>query len=183
MYRQLGGTFHTQSEKTAEILAKFFSSNDNIRPNIYLKVGIDNPFGDYLKNKTLKRYIQYWKTLEKVDIDSADYLQFLDDSVIFIKRFCKEEGIRLSEYITYSRTSGGYPIFLTHIKQRKISLFVTFLWVETLSIFESLDPKLLVFYTGKVLFEIRQAQKKLEEKTQIKEHIITKINKRYNKQN
>jgi hypothetical protein len=77
------------------------------------------------KSQALTNYVQYCKIIDGLDLDNPKSLRFCMESYKFIRKFCKEKGVKLSEYLEY-REAGCQPHFWIHIKGHNICRYSLF---------------------------------------------------------
>lgn len=109
-------------------LERFFNSYQNIKIDDYFTAPYvifeDTDYFDldfFLSSKAKKAYSQYMKKIEMDDPDSEDSLRRLVDSLKFIKNFCKERGLTLTEYPLYIEES--LPNIIEHLKNHHINMY------------------------------------------------------------
>lgn len=109
-------------------LARFFNSYGHINQEDFFiapyKLHDDQPYCSlefYSSMKAISYYTQYMKQLELEDADSDESIMRLKTGFKFVYNFCKETGISLDDYKTYSE--GALPIFVAHLKEHKINFY------------------------------------------------------------
>lgn len=112
-------------------LEKLFKEYPNINPVLFFKAGFEcNKDIDYLNlnffttYKAIKLYSSYIKKINDELPDSSLQLEFIKDSLIYIKDFCISNNISLLQY-TNHRTGEIYT-WLNHLLGNKISFFIIF---------------------------------------------------------
>lgn len=109
-------------------LSKLFNNHSNLNQEDFFmaphKIFPDEnyyPLEFYTTPKAIKCYTQYVKQLEIQDPDSPDSLRRLVDSLKFVKKYCMEKGLQLSEYEVNIEKS--MPCFVQHLKDHKINYY------------------------------------------------------------
>lgn len=101
------------------------------------------PFDYYLSRKAIKSYSDFQKKLMMEGPDHERNLIKIKNSVIFVKNFCLKENVKFSEYLNHKKES--VPSFITHLKNRDVSLYFL-LGLDGFQIaFFSFDSNLLKF--------------------------------------
>lgn len=101
------------------------------------------PFDYYLSRKAIKCYSDFQKKLLMEGPDHPRNLLKIKNSVIFIKKFCKKENINFYDYFNYKKEN--VPSFITHLKNRDVSLYLLFGLESFQSSFFAFDSNLLKF--------------------------------------
>lgn len=170
-------------EMSLQKLSKLFGNNQSIdqvtfftAPHKIYPEDAYYPLEWYTTQKAIKSYTQYVKLLEIQDPDSADALKRLQQSLKFIYNYCKENGLKLSDYEL--NTEGTMPCFVEHLKNHKINYYtlhaltfqrptldsriLTFIFPEFYEVFKKTKNK---FMTSKLMKEFaKQAKQKLNNK-------------------
>ena len=133
-YRRNFDKFDTEKELIVQKLSAFFNKFSHIKLEEFFKA----PYEVYSKEETflldfyttqkaLKAYTLYTKQLENSPPDSLYILVQVQQALIFIKKYCKQHQIStLEEYINNSKTDVCVPIFLQHLKDKQINIYILF---------------------------------------------------------
>jgi len=78
----------------------------------------------YLSPKAIKAYTLYNDKFLLNNPDDGKTLLKMQDSIKFIYNYCKDKGININEYLNINE--GEYNVFLKHIKNRDVIIFVLF---------------------------------------------------------
>ena len=121
----------TDTELQVRRLAHLFGTHKHIKIDLFFeapyKVYNDTSpcyLDYYLSHKAIKAYSLYIKKLKYEDPDSEPQLRFIIDSFNFIKSFCIENNIAISEYCDFSK--GVTYSFLGHLKHFQVSPYALF---------------------------------------------------------
>lgn len=94
----------------------------------------------FITKKALTAYTLYMKEQDLEDPDTFDSLRRLQQSLIFVYKYCSENKIPLSEYETF--TIGVIPEYITHLKKH----YINFYTLHTLNFATpTIDPQVLDF--------------------------------------
>lgn len=115
--------------------APYFVNNDNY---------YDLKF--YLSHRAIQSYTLYNDNYLLNNPDLHQTIEKLKESVKFIYHFCKDKDIKIKDYIHYC--SGNYNDFLTHLKERKINIFILFSFKDFEKIVSSLEPEIKTLYNS-----------------------------------
>ena len=80
----------------------------------------------YLTQKAIKAYHLYNLYLQNLRPDNKEQLEIIKKSLKFIYDFCKQENIKLDDYITYKEKDSLVYSWVLHIKEHKICVYVLF---------------------------------------------------------
>ncbi len=171
-------------------LAKWFKLHPEINRQLYFEATLYFnsdldivPIADYCKPKALKNYFQYLKMLETLDLDNIKSLTICKEGFVFISKFCKEQGINVSEYITFREDPTFNYTFLKHIKNNNISVYQIFAFDDAYAILKTLyrDMELWNFYIGSntPLFYLQRYNNSVKYK-QLAKQAILKIQSKLN---
>ena len=113
---------------TLNTLSRFFNSYPNIDQEVFFsaphKIYPDQSYLDlnyFTTRKAISAYTLYIKQLEFEDPDSLNSLKRLQQSLIFLIKYCSENGLLLEEYESF--TKGKLPEYITHLKNHKITFY------------------------------------------------------------
>tara|TARA_Y100000592_G_C5461240_1_gene314092 strand:+ start:1272 stop:1916 length:645 start_codon:yes stop_codon:yes gene_type:complete len=97
----------------------------------------------YTSQKALKIYTIYQTKKQNEMPDEPNQLFFIKQSLNFILKFCKENNITVSEYITHK--TNNMNSFILHLKERKISIYVLFGFENAEKLLKSIGPETMDF--------------------------------------
>ncbi len=103
----------------------------------------------YLSQRAIKSYTLYNDNYLLNNPDSHRTIEKLKDSVKFIYNFCKEKDISIKNYLNF--IEGNYNNFLTHLKERKINIFILFSFKNFESIMNGIDPEIKSIYNSNLI--------------------------------
>jgi hypothetical protein len=92
--------------------------------------------------RAVKCYSLYIKALQSLPCDNIYHLQFLKQSLKFIKNYCTNTKIPVAKYSIHS-SNGVHPDWLIHIKNRYIDPFIMFGFTNIRSIIEKIDRDII----------------------------------------
>ena len=121
----------------------------------------------------------YVKRLNDESPDSPDQITHIKNSLSFIIRFCMDNNIKVDNYIYYKSPGATTEDFLTHYKNRNVSIYVLLKMPGFESVVYSLDEELRQLFFDDILdklsaFKIRLY--KSDTARQLIEKTINKIN-------
>jgi hypothetical protein len=100
----------------------------------------------YNKFQAIKIYTLFSKKLLMDDPDSPYQLEKIKDGLLFIREFCIEKKIHLTDYLGYkSETTND---FLVHLKNKNISIYNLFIFKKLDLYLRQYDFELLTFILG-----------------------------------
>ena len=109
-------------------LSLFFIKFDHIKVedffNAPYSIYTDEKYFDldyFTTLKATKAYALYQKKKIYNDIDSDEQLLNIKESLQYILKFCKDENLPLSEYLSHKDSIT--PSFLVHLKEHKVNVF------------------------------------------------------------
>ena len=109
-------------------LERFFNAHQSISIDNFFKAPYkiyDDeeyfPLEYFTKLKAITCYTNYMNMLNFGDPDSSELLTSFSNSLKFVFKFCKDNNLTLEAYKTY--TLGAVPIFIEHLKSRKITYY------------------------------------------------------------
>ena len=136
-------------------LSVFFAKN----PHLFRREFFEAPYEIYTdledsyfnlrffsSQKALKTCTQYFKLLEGKNPDNQ--LGYIKQSFKFIAKFCLKHNMSIYEYPFYKTVSQND--FLKHIKEHKVSMYVTFIFPEMYQIISSMDDDEYKLYFGEL---------------------------------
>ena len=118
------------------ILEHFFNRFPNLDKEMYFKAPYmlwkDKeyfPIDFYITPAATRAYTTYKNQLQQQDPDNDEALEYIKQSLLFIAKYCKENNIKLKEYIL--DCSGAIYTWMKHIRQGQISPYIIFGFNET----------------------------------------------------
>lgn len=129
----------------------------------------------YASRKALKIYTLYQTKKEEEPPDSTNQLYFIKNSLNFILKFCRNNKITLNNYI-YHKTEEQYS-FILHLKERKISFYVLFGFVEAINIIKTIDKNILEFMFKDIYNKLEIYRKKYNNSTKAKFLVVKGLEK------
>lgn len=136
-------------------LAKWFRIHPEINRTIYFEATLffhkDEkvvPIKEYCKSKSLTNYVEYVKILSTLELDNPKSLQRCVDGFKYIKTYCEEVGINVTDYIQHKETPNSHYVFLKHVKQARVSIYSLFPFMDFFDILKTLyrDSEVWLFY-------------------------------------
>jgi len=136
-------------------LKNFFSRNKSVDINEFFiapytiypgESGFDLSF--YSSQKAIKIYTMAQKKKLFLIPDDKYHLNNIAKGLKYIYRFCREKNISLLSYPSYKE--GIQPVFITHIKERRVSIYNLFAFDSFEKEFRSVDPDILRFTLGEI---------------------------------
>jgi len=124
-------------------LAEFFIAPYTIYPG---ESGFDLKF--YSSQNAIKVYTLAMKQKLLLPPDDKFHLNSIAKGLAFIKQFCKDKAITVQEYPLFK--DGVQHAFITHLKDRKISLYNLFAFENFDKCLQQNDPDLLRFTLGDI---------------------------------
>lgn len=119
-------------------MAEFFEAPYTIYPG---ESGFDLDF--YSSQKAIKIYTLALRKKMLLDPDDQYHLNQVSKGLKFILRFCQENNIGLNKYLSF--TTGVQRQFVTHLKDRKISIYNLFAFTDFDKEFKTGDADILRF--------------------------------------
>lgn len=127
-------------------LASFFKKHAHIN----IKSFFEAPFFVYNETyfdlsffcayKAIKTYTIYNDTFLIENPGCTIGLQKIKESIIFIVNYCKDNNINASNYISHTERESAYNVFLSHLKNRKISIYILFAFPQFELLVSNLHP-------------------------------------------
>jgi len=123
-----------ENDKNYPFLQKlviFFDKHINILPEEFFKAPYklhdDERYLSldwYLNPAAIKMYQGYKQFLLEQGPDIEENISSIKNSIIFIRRFCNQNNIKIDDYISHK--TGYIPSFILHLKNRDIIIYVLF---------------------------------------------------------
>lgn len=155
---------------------EFFSAPYTVYPG---ESGFDLTF--YSSPKAIKIYTMAQKKKLFLPPDNQYHLNNIAKGLKYIFRFCKEKNILLSEYLKYK--TGVQPIFITHLKERRISIYNLFAFENMDRELREVDPGILKFTLGEIYDNIDMFRTKYFTSKIAKKVATLGLKKLYDKEN
>jgi hypothetical protein len=95
----------------------------------------------YTTQRAIKTYSMFHDKYLLETPDSEHTQQKVKESILFIYNFCKERKVPVQEYLNIS--TGSVPDFIIHLKDRKICLYILFIFENIYSIIKELDKEII----------------------------------------
>jgi hypothetical protein len=117
--------------------------------------------------KAVKSYTLYQKYLQNLAPDSPDQLLRIQKSIKFILNFCKENKIKIDDYISHKEDN--VPSFLIHLKEHKINTYTLHGFNNFEQMFRKVDTEIIKFMFDEQIYEqVRVTKIKLHGSTKAK---------------
>jgi len=165
-------------------LSRFFSKHSQIDIGVYFKspyeIYKDGEHYDlkfFVTQKAISVYSMYMKRLQEQSPDSEDQFEIIRKSLAFIIRFCCDEHIPFSDYITYKKPNAVMEEFLSHYKNGNVSLYVLLRIPKFEKIAYSLDEELRELFFGNILDNLSSFKIKLHQSVKSKKLIEDTLKK------
>lgn len=100
------------------------------------------PLQFYCTQKARKAYTIYKQQKQLYYTDSDEHIDKIKESLKFIYKFCKEHNKKISEYLTIENQS--YPVFLQHLKENIIDIYVIYGFKDYQKIIESIPVDIVM---------------------------------------
>lgn len=145
--------YETEQFVLIKKLERFFDQHPGIKPEIFFKAPYalhpDQVFdlSFYTSLKGVKCYTMYIKTLHQLPFDHDYHLNFIKQSLKFIKSFCNEQTIQIPDYSSFT-ANNTFPAWYTHIKDRCIDPVVMFGFQNTKQIMEQVETDITHLLIG-----------------------------------
>jgi len=151
-YRQNFDKFPDENYIIVTKLSNFFKKFNHINVKdffespyfVYNEKYFDLKF--YLSQKAIKAYTLYNDVYLLNNPDNEKTLLKLRESIKFMYNYCKEKNININSYINYRE--GEFNVFLKHIKNRDINIFILFSFKNYENILSSIDSEIKNMYSS-----------------------------------
>ncbi len=100
----------------------------------------------YLSQKAIKAYTLYNDKFLLNNPDDSNTIKKMQESVKFIYDYCKENKIDIKDYLLVKE--GDYNVFLKHIKNRDIIIFILFAFNNFEKVLSSIDIEIKEMYSS-----------------------------------
>lgn len=140
----------TENYNYVKRLSKFFNTYKHVDPETFFeapyKVYQEESvyyLDYYAKPKAIKTYTLYKQKQENAAPDSPEQIKNTTDSIYYIYRYCKDNGIKVRDYLNHM--TGNTNTFLVHLKENKINLYSLFGLDQFDNITKKIDSELTEF--------------------------------------
>jgi hypothetical protein len=100
----------------------------------------------YLSPKAIKAYTLYNDKFLLNNPDDSKTISKMQDSIKFIYNYCKDKNINIGKYLNVRE--GDFNVFLKHIKNRDIIIFILFAFNNFERVLSSIDPEIKNMYSS-----------------------------------
>jgi hypothetical protein len=100
----------------------------------------------YLSQKAIKAYTLYNDKFLLNNPDDSNTIKKMQESVKFIYDYCNENKIDIKDYLLVKE--GDYNVFLKHIKNRDIIIFILFAFSNFEKVLSSIDSEIKNMYSS-----------------------------------
>jgi hypothetical protein len=151
-YRKNFDNFPDENYIIINKLGSFFNKFDHLKIKdffeapyfVYNENYFDLKF--YLSQKAIKAYTLYNDKFLLNNPDDEKTLLKMQESIKFIYNYCKEKNINIKNYLVVKESE--YNVFLKHIKNRDIIIFILFAFNNFEKILSSIDPEIKNMYSS-----------------------------------
>ena len=116
------------------------------------------PLQFFCTQKARKAYTIYKQKKNLMYVDSEEHIQKIKDSLKFIYKFCKANNIHITNYLTFENQS--FPIFLQHLKENNIDIYVLFGFKDYQRIIESVPVDIVMLMYENLYKDIEECYSK-----------------------
>tara|TARA_R110000787_G_C13404418_1_gene443694 strand:- start:87 stop:719 length:633 start_codon:yes stop_codon:yes gene_type:complete len=100
----------------------------------------------YLSPKAIKAYTLYNDKFLLNNPDNVNTLSKMQESIKFIYNYCKENNINIKDYLAVKE--GEYNVFMKHIKNRDVIIFILFAFNNFEKVVGSIDTDIKTMYSS-----------------------------------
>jgi hypothetical protein len=100
----------------------------------------------YTTLKATKAYTLFEKRLETMDPDTDEQLKNIIESLKYISQFCKEQSLKIDDYIEH--ITGSTLSYILHLKEHRVNVYSLFGFPSFERSIRAQDPELLKFILG-----------------------------------
>lgn len=151
-YRQNFDNFPDENYIIVNKLSRFFKKFEHIHIKdffeapyfVYNENYFDLKF--YLTPKAIKAYTLYNDNYLLNNPDNEKTLEKLQESIKFIYNYCKDKNISINNYINHCDKQ--YNVFLKHIKNRNINIFILFSFKDFEKTINRVDSEIKNMYSS-----------------------------------
>ena len=151
-YRKNFDNFPDENYILITKLSRFFSKFNHLKVKDFFEAPYfvyDENYFDlkfYLSQKAIKSYTLYNDKFLLNNPDDEKTLSKMQESIKFIYNYCKEKDISIKDYLTIKE--GEYNVFLKHIKNRDIIIFILFAFSNFEKVVGSIDTDIKNMYSS-----------------------------------
>tara|TARA_E500000318_G_scaffold34720_1_gene33966 strand:+ start:1164 stop:1787 length:624 start_codon:yes stop_codon:yes gene_type:complete len=151
-YRQNFDNFPDENYIIVNKLSRFFKKFEHIHIKdffeapyfVYNENYFDLKF--YLTPKAIKAYTLYNDNYLLNNPDNEKTLKKLQESIKFIYNYCKDKNISINNYINHCDEQ--YNVFLKHVKNRNINIFILFSFKDFEKTISNVDSEVKNMYSS-----------------------------------
>ena len=169
--------FEKKKEYLAVIkLAAFFKKHRHLNIKSFFEAPFfvygEDYFGIdfFCTHKAVSTYTKYNDVFLVENPDSAASGRKIKESILFITKYCKENNIKTRQYIICKEKASQTYVFLEHLKDRKINVYVLFAFKELESILNIIDPDIKKLFNPS-LMKIDYLRTKMYSSVQMKKNV------------
>lgn len=157
-------------------LATFFKKHRHLNIDSFFEAPFfvygENYFGIdfFCTQKAIATYTRYNDNFLIEKPDSKVCGKKIKESIIFITNFCKLNNIRVADYITHKENGSQYYSFLTHLKDRKINVYILFAFKDFERVVKAIDINIKKLLAPS-LMRMDYLRTKIYSSTQMKKNI------------
>lgn len=100
----------------------------------------------YTTQKAIKAYTIYIKQIMESNPDSDEFLKRIYEGIKWIKEFCIYNNSDIDDYLHL--IDGSMPAYITHLKERRVPLYVLFYYDNFEKSMRSIDSDIIKFMFG-----------------------------------
>ena len=151
-YRKNFDNFPDENYILITKLSRFFSKFNHLKVKDFFEAPYfvyDENYFDlkfYLSQKAIKSYTSYNDKFLLNNPDDGKTLSKMQESIKFIYNYCKEKDINIKDYLTIKE--GEYNVFLKHIKNRDVIIFILFAFNNFEKVVRSIDTDIKTMYSS-----------------------------------
>lgn len=140
--------YETEAFVSIKKVQRFLSQHPEIDPNTFFKAPyllhpgevFDLPF--YCTLAAVKKYLTYMNTQYGLPYDDIFHLNWIKQGLKFIKSFCEDKKISVTNYCIFSGND-LYPDWFIHIKNKQISPLIMYGFSNTRQVLESVEQDMI----------------------------------------
>jgi hypothetical protein len=157
-------------------LGRFFNKHKHININSFFEAPFfvyNEDYFDlnfYCSYKAISTYTRYHENYLLDNPSSKVCMGKIKESIEFIHLYCKGQNISMSSYISHVEPGSAYNSFLTHLKDRKINVYILFAFRNFDIIIRSLDINIKQTFSP-CLVRIKYLRTKLYTANQTKKNV------------
>lgn len=169
--------FEKKREYLAVIkLAAFFKKHKHLNIKSFFEAPFfvygEDYFGIdfFCTHKAVSTYTKYNDVFLVENPDSAVSGRKIKESIVFITNYCKANNIKTRQYIICKEQASQAYVFLEHLKDRKISVYVLFAFKEFESVLNIIDPGIKKLFAPS-LMKVDYIRTKMYSSVQMKKNV------------